>query len=125
MKECSTCYVEKGLDSFYTNGKQPKSGKQKYHPNCIECMLILRAEATKEKRKIITEMFGDKCLRCGYDECYAALDFHHVNPSEKEHPPHLLVNGFSSVTKMIKELGKCVMLCSNCHRSLHSGVWCL
>ena len=123
MKTCISCKMIKPLDSFYTNGKQPKSGKQKHHPNCIECMLILRAEATKEKRTLITQLFGDKCLRCGYCECYAALDFHHVNPLEKEHRPRDLVNGFSSISKMLKELEKCVMLCSNCHRSFHAGVW--
>lgn len=123
MKKCSACHVTKDLDSFYTNGRQKVSGRQKYHPNCIECMLILRADATKAKRNIITEMFGDKCIRCGYNECYSALDFHHVDPSKKEYEPRLLVNGFGSIKKMLKELEKCVMLCSNCHRSLHAGVW--
>ena len=35
-------------------------------------------------RKIeLIKMMGGKCCLCGYDKNYAALDFHHINPSEK------------------------------------------
>ena len=30
------------------------------------------------------KMLGGKCSRCGYDRCVDALEFHHVNPAEKE-----------------------------------------
>jgi hypothetical protein len=61
--------------------------------------------------------FGGKCSKCGYNKNYAALEFHHVDPSTKEfkwdklrlHPPEI----------MIKELAKCILVCSNCHKEIH------
>lgn len=58
-----------------------------------------------------------KCTKCGFNHP-AALDFHHVDPKEKESNVHrLLSNG--QYKKLEKELKKCVVLCSNCHRIHH------
>jgi hypothetical protein len=58
-----------------------------------------------------------KCTTCGFAHP-AALDFHHEDPSKKEaHIHRLLQNGLSS--KLKKELEKCIVLCSNCHRIHH------
>lgn len=49
-----------------------------------------------------------------------ALDFHHLNPSEKDLEVSLLTR-YS--TKRVKdEIRKCVVLCANCHRKLHAGI---
>lgn len=48
------------------------------------------------------------CQRCGYDKCIAALDFHHINPAEKDAPP-----------RSLKEALKCQLICANCHREEH------
>jgi hypothetical protein len=63
-------------------------------------------------------LLGGKCCLCGYDRCLGALEFHHVDPEEKE---------FSISTRMSweaveKELLKCRLVCSNCHREIHSGL---
>ena len=60
---------------------------------------------------------GSKCERCGYDKCMAALDFHHRNPKEKEFG--ISSSGHSrSWERVRKELDKCELVCSNCHREL-------
>jgi hypothetical protein len=61
---------------------------------------------------------GGKCEKCGYNRCPDALEFHHLNPEEKDFE-------ISSVRKydfalVQDELDKCVLLCSNCHREEHS-----
>lgn len=59
------------------------------------------------------------CQRCGYDRCLAALDWHHVDPATKRfrdlrgRPDHVVD----------EELAKCVLVCANCHRELHAGLW--
>jgi len=57
---------------------------------------------------------GGKCLKCGYNKSYRALDFHHRNKDEK------LFNFSGSHCykweKIQLELDKCDILCSNCHR---------
>lgn len=80
-----------------------------------------RAEYTRRRRdkrkdKLI-EMFGDKCNDCGGTFHKCAYDFHHVNPLEKkfEIAPSLDRNWET----ILEEVGKCVMLCSNCHRVRH------
>jgi hypothetical protein len=58
-----------------------------------------------------------KCTTCGFAHP-AALDFHHKDPSKKEANIHLLMrNGINA--KLEKELKKCIVLCSNCHRIHH------
>lgn len=64
---------------------------------------------------------GGKCQICGYGNCLEALDFHHIHPEEKT------FNFNKGQTKSwdvnIEELKKCVLLCSNCHREVHAGIY--
>jgi len=62
---------------------------------------------------------GGKCQMCGYDRCIDALEFHHNDLSEKKFG--ISAKGYTrSWKEVMKELDKCVMLCANCHRELHS-----
>lgn len=121
MKKCKTCKIEKDLSEFYTNGKTPK-GKQKYKPACRSCEEQDRKIFVAEKKAWIIERFGSACVKCGYDKCFAALDFHHVDPQHKEFAPANLVSNMSPIATLERELEKCIMLCSNCHRELHAGI---
>ena len=58
-----------------------------------------------------------KCTKCGFDHI-AALDFHHVDPTEKEHNVNRLVSN-KSFKKAYAEIEKCIVLCANCHRIHH------
>ena len=68
------------------------------------------------KLKMI-EYKGGKCEVCGYNKCIAALDFHHIDPLEKD---FALGSKISSWDIVVKELDKCIMVCSNCHREIHN-----
>ena len=58
---------------------------------------------------------------CGYDRCQWALDFHHLDPSQKEFG--ISMDGITrSWERVQKELDKCVLVCSNCHREIHAGL---
>lgn len=64
---------------------------------------------------------GGKCERCGYNKSMRALEFHHINPSEKDF-------GISDIlTKNIQslkdEVDKCMLLCSNCHAEIHDELF--
>lgn len=75
----------------------------------------------KNKRKLEFCLYkGGTCSECGFvatEETIAAFDFHHTNPLEKEHTPSDML--MLKKSKVLKELDKCVLLCSNCHRILH------
>lgn len=120
MKTCKTCLIEKPLSEFYTNGKTPK-GSQKYKPACVSCEEQLRRQFVATKRAWIVERFGNACVRCGYDKCFAALEFHHLDQDSKEFHPTNLISNMSPISTLEKELEKCIMVCANCHREIHAG----
>lgn len=67
-----------------------------------------------------TYVLGDKCQCCGYDKCLSALDFHHLNPSEKDFNFNSNANRSWEATR--KEIAKCILVCANCHREIHAGL---
>lgn len=60
---------------------------------------------------------GGKCIKCGYDRCYAAMDFHHRDPNGKEYSWNKLRKRSWEAIK--NELDKCDLLCATCHREIH------
>ena len=72
----------------------------------------------RTKQKLI-EYKGGKCQFCGYDKCSRALQFHHINPEEKD----FSISGKSvSFEKLKDEVDKCMLVCSNCHAEIHDGL---
>lgn len=63
------------------------------------------------------QAFGGRCVRCGYDKCLGALEFHHLDPFKKD-PQFKTMNAWPYKRKK-KELKKCELLCANCHREKH------
>lgn len=61
-----------------------------------------------------------ECRLCG-ESHPACLDFHHLDPEEKEVNVGLMLGKGWSVERMLREIKKCVVLCSNCHRKHHWG----
>lgn len=68
----------------------------------------------------LKEKFDSKCQKCGYDRYSGALEFHHIDPSQKD---FTISNMNFKLTEAVEEIKKCVLLCSNCHKELHSGLW--
>jgi len=60
-----------------------------------------------------------KCERCGYRNNYAALQLHHPNPREKEFQLDSRTLSNRRWDVVLKEAGKCLLLCSNCHAEEH------
>jgi len=69
----------------------------------------------KAKLKLL-EYKGGVCVRCGYDKCVDALEFHHTNSDGKD----FTIAGKSwSFERLKKEADKCILVCSNCHKEIH------
>ena len=115
MKICNTCKEDKPLSEYNNNGSY--KGRQKLKSHCKTCEHNNRLDRFLT---IVKEIFGKlECNKCGYDKCFAALDFHHVDDSTKEFNPSKLRYYAEAVIK--EELGKCIILCANCHREHHHG----
>ena len=63
---------------------------------------------------------GGKCEICGYNKNLAALDFHHLDPDQKDFQIDARKFANSKLSDLKSELDKCIILCANCHRELHS-----
>ena len=85
---------------------------------CRACSVDSVTSRRKALKKMAIDYKGGKCSCCGYDKCIGALEFHHLDPTQKDF--HL--GGkyqTASWDKIRKELDKCVLLCANCHREVH------
>ena len=63
-----------------------------------------------------------KCEVCGLigvESNQVVFDFHHLDPTLKDYTPSNLMD--KSLERLHNELDKCILLCSNCHRQVHSG----
>ncbi len=73
----------------------------------------------KLKKKCI-EYLGTKCQDCGLiDDCPVVYDFHHRDPKTKVCAIGKLLQRATFGQKLMTELDKCDLLCSNCHRRRH------
>jgi len=97
----------------------------RYHlnPNYKAQKLKNKIKRIKRKKEILVQEKGGKCARCGYDKCSGALEFHHLNPNEKETEISNIKD--RSLERIRIEADKCLLLCCLCHREFENGIWSL
>jgi len=77
-----------------------------------------RAQQRRQKLKErAVQHLGGKCRLCPYDRCLAALEFHH--PGQKDFE----ISRKSSWEAILPELARVILVCSNCHREIHAGLY--
>ena len=103
---CSFCGVT-DPDKFY-GYKRTRCGP------CHNKDVIAKA---REKKTWAVALLGGCCSRCGYKKSNWALQFHHVDPTEKDKTFSSML-GWSKV-RITTELKKCILVCSNCHAEIH------
>ncbi len=64
----------------------------------------------------LVEYKGNNCEICGYNKCITSLEFHHLNPEEKDFTISGKTNSFE---KLKSEVDKCILVCRNCHGEIH------
>lgn len=96
---------------------------------CYNCLPINYTRLQRQRRT--NELIIDKarqqkkqigCSICGYNKNGAALEWHHIDPLEKDGAPAEMlklgtVEGWNQYQKEIK---KCILVCANCHREIHN-----
>lgn len=58
------------------------------------------------------------CAACGYRKCGAALAFHHESGEKELSIARAVTQGWGK-KRLLAEIDKCVVLCSNCHLERH------
>lgn len=85
---------------------------------CKKCMVESVTKRRRKLKKMAVEYKGGECSICGYSKCINALQFHHLNPSQKSFS--ISATGHTRSWDKIKiELDKCILVCANCHLELH------
>ena len=78
----------------------------------------IRTARARLHKKEIVKMMGGGCVLCGYNKNIAALDFHHLDPSQKDYSPRGLMRK-KSIDEIMNEIRKCILVCKNCHAEIH------
>ena len=97
---CSNCHRKKHI-----------TGKVKYNPNIPNFQL--------QKRKWYIEFKKTLCCKNCNENDPIVLEFHHRNPDTKLFNICKHIYNGTSVIKVLSEIEKCDVLCSNCHRKHH------
>ena len=115
-RTCKSCGVTLPLEEFPTAGVV--KGVQYYRHKCPDCYVKQKLDASKARIHKFREYKKTlKCNRCGYSD-YRALEFHHPNDDKDGFEPCQIARN-RSWNNVLKELDKCEVLCSNCHRIEH------
>lgn len=113
MRRCPRCKTTKPIDNFYN--RRNGIGNSTY---CKPCTTEQTVERQRKLKEQAVEYKGGKCQTCGYAKCISALEFHHRSKESKEFSlGEVQLTAWSE--KIINELDKCDLLCSNCHREEH------
>ena len=98
----------------------PKDKNANQRTCCYTCM----PEGTQLGRSgfldLLRKQRGGKCQRCGYNTYLGALEFHHISQNEKD---FTIGNRDYRLEDCVRETKKCVLICANCHREVHAGLW--
>jgi S-adenosylmethionine/arginine decarboxylase-like enzyme len=122
MKKCTKCKLLLDESKFY---------KDKYKPNGLEyaCKSCEKVRISKHNKRYSDKMWVKLhrlkislggCKYCGEREPIC-LDFHHTDKSTKISTVAALARD-RNWNKAFEEAQKCILLCANCHRRLHSGL---
>lgn len=83
---------------------------------CTQCEYAsVKRRRYKVKARLV-QMLGGSCSRCDYSKCTRALTFHHRDRESKEFS--LSEKSNWAWHRLVMEVQKCVLLCSNCHMEI-------
>ena len=112
-KICSRCKRELPVSQYYSRGNG------KLRSECKECHKGYVKNKYQERKGAIGEVKASiGCAKCDDTRSYV-LDFHHKDPSIKDANIARMTSNKNKLEDIQKEIDKCVVLCSNCHREFH------
>ena len=90
----------------------------------LQTVRKLKKDYGHSHKKELIEYKGSRGSICGIKynvENGCMFDFHHLNPDDKDFNITTLLRHYSKIPEKVwKEIDKCILVCSNCHRQLHS-----
>lgn len=106
--------TKKGEDSFL----KAKEEIDKCDLLCRNCHYEIHAvNASYSQRKFLKIANKDRCEECGYSKL-RVLDFHHLHGKDFA----LSRSNHNTENEIRNEIGKCKVLCKNCHKKVHKDM---
>jgi len=87
---------------------------------CAKCEYAGVKRRRKKIKEKLVQLLGGVCERCSYSKCLRALSFHHRDRGAKEFS--LSANSNLAWARLVTEVRKCALLCSNCHMEIEDGL---
>ena len=97
-----------------------RKGQQQQCPDCEPLNKRVRKKRGLDLFRTYKNNLKEKgCVVCGYNNCLAALEFHHID-QDKE----VEISKIKSISRLRREIevNNLVILCANCHREVHAGL---
>jgi hypothetical protein len=125
LKTCPSCTQQKQLTDFYKNSGKCKLCQHAYNKNHNVKNKVKYSKYSKKANKKANDrgqQFINRhkslvgCLKCS-DKRYWLIDYHHLDPKEKDKPVPYYKNRTLDILKI--EIRKCITLCRNCHTDFH------
>lgn len=121
---CRTCATRHSKEWASQNREAYNAAQRKYtrKRRLAQGEKFLAANRIRaKKRRIRRTTFlrtiqSGGCVCCG-EKRYTCLDFHHIDPSTKK----AYIAKLANIVALARELIKCVVVCANCHRLIHTG----
>lgn len=136
-KKCSCCQLIKETTEFNFKSKK----KNTFHSSCKKCQAEYHKKHYQENKAVYTRkrrvnnrkyrikgrQFIDDYKRskgCNFcnENTPCCLDFHHIDPTQKTNNISKMKSNARAIHIIEKEINKCIVVCSNCHRKLHAGL---
>ena len=114
-KICTKCGKEKSIEDFHWRNKEKGTRRSE----CKECHNNHMKKDYIKKKDFVNVAKECGCQKCGYNKCLDALEFHHINPAEKDYAIAQMTHDHRTQEQIENELKKCIVLCANCHREFH------
>lgn len=111
MKRCTKCGEEKPLSEFHRDART-RDGLRCW------CKVCAVADTLRCQGEVIAAINGYKsrpCADCGQEYPYYVMDLDHVRGEKEFHFGY--GRAARSLKKVLEELEKCDVVCSNCHRT--------
>lgn len=113
-REISAKFREQNLEKVKLNAK-----RYERTPEAQEKRRLRQRNQNVNNRLKAIEWAGGVCADCGQAYHHSAMDFHHLDPAQKESQGGKGIQSNLSWARILKELVKTVLLCANCHRIRH------
>jgi 5-methylcytosine-specific restriction endonuclease McrA len=114
QQTCKECQQILPLENFEFNKKSSL-----YRRICKICNYKkFKNKRNKQKDECIT-LLGSKCQNCGFKKFRSSMQFHHIK--DKSIEINNLIGRDYQKEKILIELDKCCLLCSNCHDAFHGS----